>query len=535
MYWGVLGCTGVQWEVLECDGMYWAILGCSGMYWGVLGCTVVHWGVLAHAGMYLGCAGMHLGVLGLTGVCWGAMGCTGVHWGTLGHTGAHWAAPVRAGPAPPPRAPTPALSPQKGPSRERAAAPRPRGERPRLPPGCPPAGPELAAPWLPRALRGQRDDSDVAELLRELLERVMRECARASAVRERVPFTVGQARDALLQIAQWRFPLRDEGDLDPGGEDEEPQPCTGDSWAEGAVPVLSTQRCPDPVSNPCTPFPGGQLDPDAVAEAGSSPVQPPSLGDVSSGSDIVPGPGPPTPEPPQDEAAAAPRFLKGKPARAQAPLPRVAPLRPARPPAPRPARPPAPPEPPGPDRPPRSSYGDEEGSVVFSGHKPRLPPLSRSSIFSLWSGRAPRSSVPKRGGSGSVLAVPGLCPGRRPERWIRPQVEVLEPGAGRRSRGSKPSSSRLHRGPVTAAGTQPQTAAAGSRPPHGAEPRQLGSLLDPARLAPGVTVRWGGCVRRGGRGEQEQEEEEEETGELRPICPSAPSAPIAAGRVTGEQ
>uniref|UniRef100_A0A672TUN7 Uncharacterized protein n=1 Tax=Strigops habroptila TaxID=2489341 RepID=A0A672TUN7_STRHB len=490
---------------------------------------------------------------------WRALGHAGAHWGTLGRPG-----PCRAGPA----------------------APRPHA-RPVPAEGTVPGA---RAPWLHGSLAPRFPGSLVPWLHGSGTPGSPRLC------RQRVPFTVGQARDALLQIAQWRFPLRDEGDLDPGGEDEEPQPCTGDSWAEGAVPVLSTQRCPDPVrrgkgssgcscppdphgggrgrlcsmgcrerlvvagmvphpvssstpgirsppqlplhpqvSNPCTPFPGGQLDPDAVAEAGSSPVQPPSLGDVSSGSDIVPGPGPPTPEPPQDEAAAAPRFLKGKPARAQAPLPRVAPLRPARPPAPRPARPPAPPEPPGPDRPPRSSYGDEEGSVVFSGHKPRLPPLSRSSIFSLWSGRAPRSSVPKRGGSGSVLAVPGLCPGRRPERWIRPQVEVLEPGAGRRSRGSKPSSSRLHRGPVTAAGTQPQTAAAGSRPPHGAEPRQLGSLLDPARLAPGVTVRWGGCVRRGGRGEQEQEEEEEETGELRPICPSAPSAPIAAGRVTGEQ
>ncbi|KAM9580676.1 uncharacterized protein C2orf81 homolog [Guaruba guarouba] len=421
---------------------------------------------------------------------------------------------------------------EKGPSRERAAGSRPRGDRPRPPPGSPPAGPEHAAAWLPQALSRHRGDCDVAEVLRELLERLTGECARARAGRERVPFTVGQARDALLQIAQWRFQLRDEGDLDPEGEDEEPQPCTSDSWAEGAVPVLSTQRCPSEVSGPCTPFPGGQQDPDAVAEVGSSPVEPPFPGDASGGSGTAPGPGPPPPEPPQDEAA-APRFLKGKPARGQAPVPRAAPLLPARPRAPRPSRPPAPPEPPGPDRPPRSSKGDEEGSVVLSGPKPRLPLFSGSSIFSLWSGGAPRSSVPKRGDSGSVPAVPGPGPGRRPERWIRPHVEVREPGAGRRRRGPGPSSSRLHRGPVSAAGSQLQTAAAESRPPPGAAPRPLGSLLDPALLAPGVSVRWGGSVRRGESGEQEPEQEE--TGELRPIRPSALPAVIAAGRVTGEQ
>ncbi|XP_061297048.1 uncharacterized protein C2orf81 homolog [Pezoporus flaviventris] len=397
----------------------------------------------------------------------------------------------------------------KAPSRERAAPSRPRGDRPRPPPGSPPAGPEHAAPWLRQELGRQRGDSAVGGVLRDLLQRVLSQCGRARARRERVPFTVGHVRDVLLHMAQWRFPLRDEGTLDPEGEDEEPQPCTSDSWAEGAVPVLSTRCCPGEVSDPCPPLQAGQQDPDEVADAGSSPVEPPFPGDASGGSDTAPGP----PPPPQDEAASGPRFFEGKSARAQAPVPRAAPLRPA--------RPPAPPEPPGPDRPPRPC-GGEEGSAALSGHKPRLPPLSRSSVFSLWSARAPCGSVPRRGGSGSVLAVPGPCPGRRPERWIRPHVEVLEPGAGRRSRG-----------PVPAAGSQPQPAAAESRPPPGAAPRPLGSLLDPARLAPGVSVRWGGSVRRGGHGEREQEQEE--PGELRPVCPSEPPAVIAAGRVTGEQ
>lgn len=61
-----------------------------------------------------------------------------------------------------------------------------------------------------------------------------------------IPFTISQAREAMLQIAEWRFLARDEGESavaeDPTwGEDEEPLPCTTDSWAQGSVPVLHTQ------------------------------------------------------------------------------------------------------------------------------------------------------------------------------------------------------------------------------------------------------------------------------------------------------
>lgn len=81
-----------------------------------------------------------------------------------------------------------------------------------------------------------------------------------------VPFTVGQARDALLQIAQWRFLARDEGESDTEGdgswqEDEEPEPCTADSWAQGSVPVLCTRLspCPGEVRWPTKPCRGPQV------------------------------------------------------------------------------------------------------------------------------------------------------------------------------------------------------------------------------------------------------------------------------------
>lgn len=47
----------------------------------------------------------------------------------------------------------------------------------------------------------------------------------------------------MLQIIEWRFLARDEGESavaeDPTwGEDEEPLACTTDAWAQGSVPLL---------------------------------------------------------------------------------------------------------------------------------------------------------------------------------------------------------------------------------------------------------------------------------------------------------
>ncbi|XP_035128091.2 uncharacterized protein C2orf81 homolog isoform X3 [Callithrix jacchus] len=71
-----------------------------------------------------------------------------------------------------------------------------------------------------------------------------------------IPFTINQAREAMLQITEWRFLARDEGESavaeDPTwGEDEEPSACTTDSWAQGSVPVLHA-----PASEGLENFPG---------------------------------------------------------------------------------------------------------------------------------------------------------------------------------------------------------------------------------------------------------------------------------------
>ncbi|KAM7335082.1 uncharacterized protein C2orf81 homolog isoform X1 [Alexandromys fortis] len=89
----------------------------------------------------------------------------------------------------------------------------------------------------------------VGDILADLLTRVM-ECAfKVYLTQQCVPFTISQAREAMLQITEWRFLARDEGESavaeDPTwGEDEEPLACITDAWAQGSVPVL---HAPAPV------------------------------------------------------------------------------------------------------------------------------------------------------------------------------------------------------------------------------------------------------------------------------------------------
>jgi hypothetical protein len=59
-----------------------------------------------------------------------------------------------------------------------------------------------------------------------------------------VPFTVTRAYESLVQMSDWLFLARDEGEgresVTLWGEDTEPEPCKSDSWAEGCVPVRYT-------------------------------------------------------------------------------------------------------------------------------------------------------------------------------------------------------------------------------------------------------------------------------------------------------
>ncbi|XP_076990738.1 uncharacterized protein C2orf81 homolog isoform X2 [Tamandua tetradactyla] len=91
----------------------------------------------------------------------------------------------------------------------------------------------------------------VGDILADLLARVMDSAFQVYLTQQCIPFTISQAREAMLQITEWRFLARDEGESavaeDPTwGEDEEPTACTTDSWAQGSVPVLHASASAGP-------------------------------------------------------------------------------------------------------------------------------------------------------------------------------------------------------------------------------------------------------------------------------------------------
>ncbi|XP_021554894.1 uncharacterized protein C2orf81 homolog [Neomonachus schauinslandi] len=98
------------------------------------------------------------------------------------------------------------------------------------------------ADWM--ALMALEDGEDVVgDILADLLAQVMDSAFKVYLTQQCIPFTISQAREAMLQITEWRFLARDEGESavaeDPTwGEDEEPLACTTDAWAQGSVPVL---------------------------------------------------------------------------------------------------------------------------------------------------------------------------------------------------------------------------------------------------------------------------------------------------------
>ncbi|KAK2503225.1 hypothetical protein MC885_011959 [Smutsia gigantea] len=106
------------------------------------------------------------------------------------------------------------------------------------------------AEWM--ALTAVEEGEDVVgDILADLLARVMDSAFKVYLTQQAetlsppqcIPFTISQAREAMMQITEWRFLARDEGESsvaeDPTwGEDEEPSACATDSWAQGSVPVL---------------------------------------------------------------------------------------------------------------------------------------------------------------------------------------------------------------------------------------------------------------------------------------------------------
>ncbi|XP_067153369.1 uncharacterized protein C2orf81 homolog [Apteryx mantelli] len=442
--------------------------------------------------------------------------------------------------------------------------------------------------WL-SLVAAEEGEEEAGDIFAEFLDHVMDECYKVYLARQRVPFTVSQAKDAFLQITEWRFLTRDEGELNveedaTWQEDDEPEPHVTDSWAQGSVPVVQEHLSPSPDETEvqaCRSCGWGA----AVSAKSSNPSpaarvrSPPSAirtlcSEPASGTDgLLPEEAELCLEPHgvpslsclpllQYEQLPVPRLSRRQsPPDRRVLLPQPCSLCPAR------ARPSHEPHE-GPQRLPslesvdeplqgseeerlqqQLSHVDLEESSVGKVSSPKPP--SSNNVIKIQTGRPSCSKEGKYEKFGTVPGISRLDRACLPKHWIRPQVEVLDPDVGARrregpqaapgrsqesqkfgSRGSELSGSKLLREVGAARGEHlPPPPKKISSP----VPWQPGALLDSIEPAPGVTVRGGGSEKRGPclpAEEEEKEEEEMAERDLRPICLTVPIPALAVKQVT---
>eukprot|EP00061_Rhincodon_typus_P009825 g33621.t1 len=85
-------------------------------------------------------------------------------------------------------------------------------------------------------------ESQIGDIIDDIVNQVLDGCYRVYIEKQLLPFTISQAKDAILQIIEWQFLTYDPGErnvaLDPSWqEDDEPIAYITDSWAQGSVPV----------------------------------------------------------------------------------------------------------------------------------------------------------------------------------------------------------------------------------------------------------------------------------------------------------
>ncbi|XP_038601645.1 uncharacterized protein C2orf81 homolog [Tachyglossus aculeatus] len=379
-------------------------------------------------------------------------------------------------------------------SRDRIGQSRSRAEKGRPPVASVPhvdvvPGRLSEADWVGLVQKEEGEDA-VGDLLAQLLHRVTEDAFQLYLRRQRVPFTVSQAQEALLQMVEWRFLARDEGEtaahgggtpaLGPGWEeDEEPRTCATDAWAQGAVPVLASPGTLSPqdqeARSAAGTTPRTPETPDSCP-AFREPPETPRSSPVSSesGSGPGPGPSPPTARAPRsgerESGGRAPRGL-GVPAPS-----RDAPAGPSRP-------------QPGP-RPPGTA-----GPTLKSGALPRLDParlprhLQRplAEVLDPDLGRRGPDKGPGPPGSPKTVPcrprVPRPGPDGSRSKWPQEVEELagLRRGPRAGGRGPGPSGPSGH---VAGAGPGPRVLASDSPLPW-----KPSILLQSVELADGVAVR----------------------------------------------
>ncbi|XP_038256801.1 uncharacterized protein C2orf81 homolog [Dermochelys coriacea] len=421
----------------------------------------------------------------------------------------------------------------------------------------------------------EEGEDGVGDILAGMMNQVMDECYKVYLARQCIPFTVSQARDAILQIAEWRFLARDEGEATveedaTWQEEEEPVACVTDSWAQGSVPVMRT--------NLTLLLQEREVSLDKLPKETLSHEETWSY----TGSPEVPA-SPPSEQPSQEEGV--------KSAKSSRPQNLVLQPAPAPPPSPKTRKA---------YRPHRrllhsaslksmarplqqtekellrkqlSQTLPEESPQEDLGSLHQLLPLSCSNLLKIQMGRPPNIKDVMYNEFGTVIAMPKLDPARLPKCWIKPQVEVLNPDveakrqevlktiSGRGQRSTK-SHRRAAQGPEVGElistkllqDTGPMQSGglaqafcqshADKRAQHlpskgkSLEPSshvywKPSNLIDSIELAPGVAIRNSSSVKCGPNHGALYEEGGEGEGEgvfqrkLRPICPRVPLPAVA--------
>ncbi|XP_054845715.1 uncharacterized protein C2orf81 homolog [Eublepharis macularius] len=448
-------------------------------------------------------------------------------------------------------------------SRDRVAQAKSRAERAR-PPAAPLPQVEIVpgrlseAEWLSLLCAEEAEDA-VGDLLAALLERALAQCEKVYLARQCVPYVIAQAREALLQILEWRFLVRDEGQAevpaDPTWqEDEPPRACITDSWAQGSVPVR--QASPSPQEGevpPAGPPEAAALPPEVVCDAEGLPQQPSREGAKLAKEQLVPpleSLSPILPSVSSKSRKTSRAF--GRPSYNKASFQSSEGLQ-------------GEPET-------QQLLAGESAQVPVKEKKPHTPlpklcpllPPSCSNLLRIQLGRPPNIKDVLYDESGSVTVVPRLDPARLPKRWVKPYVEVVDPDMeSRRQEALKTVSGRCKYPKPPRAGADavdlsslqphwtqwavlrdggaraswkrlPEQVARPPPPPGGAlEPTSLifvkpTLLVESIELAPGVTVTGRGRARQGIRFTAPQEERESMHGGLRPLSPQVPCLPTVA-------
>ncbi|XP_060071777.1 uncharacterized protein C2orf81 homolog [Ylistrum balloti] len=133
----------------------------------------------------------------------------------------------------------------------------------------------------------EKDGSEefVEDIIDELVDNTLDVIYDNYVGQQLLPFTVTMAKDAILQIIEWQFLSRDEGEQDVETdqgwmEDEEPDPAVTDCWAQGSVPkALVPEKPMTPVEETIEENVEEEAAAEEVEEAQVEEEEPPELAD----------------------------------------------------------------------------------------------------------------------------------------------------------------------------------------------------------------------------------------------------------------